>query len=544
MIAQYVRRSNRLLAIGIVAGLVIVIGAFVFFKGDRFPVVTVVTAPEGIKSLKIDKVEFLENGELQVMQAVLKKSNGTTYSGSTSGRAEFGSSDRGLTKTFPWGTVAISYTVSGNFLDLAITATNTSSSETIQGLWCQPLVLRFPDRLKEYDGSIPLLVNNVGQPGVISVSYGSGTLAVVSEDIDKQLMVGLPWSLNRPQSTIFPLTINTGRVDSYPDSYPYINRPIPPGGKDQFHVTLRFGSAKMSETKLAGDMYKKFGATFPSQVHWADHRPIGAISLASTAQDWTRNPRGWFGEADSDYITPSGRGKLRERVLSTVDAAIEIMRQMGAQGGITWDLEGQQFSRTTGYIGDPRALGLIAPEMDEIADEYFERFRRANMRSGILVRPQSFSLSEDKKSLDQSAVDDPAQSLIDKIAYAKKRWGVTLIYIDANVNAKDPNPMDAAVIQKVAAAFPDCLLIPEHSTLRYYAYSVPYKELRQGFVSTTAIVRQSYPDAFTAIYTPDGPLDLYHDDLAAGIKRGDTVIYRTWYADPQNEKIKSLYVKR
>jgi hypothetical protein len=540
---QFVKPNKRYLALGTFAAVAVVGSGALLLRAGKLPSVTMVLAPEGVKSLKVDNVEFLENGELQVSQAILKKPDGETYLGSTSGRAEFDAAQQRLTKTFPWGKVKINYAASENHATFTITTANTSDSETIQGLWFQPIVLRFPEKLKEYDGTIPLLVHNVGQPGVITVSYGSGTLAVVSEDIDQQLMVGFPWALNRPESTIFPLTVNTDRVKSYPDSYPYINRPIAPGGTDQYRVTLRFGTAKMTEAKLAGDIYKKFSQTFPAQLRWTDHRPIGAVSLASVAQEWPHNPRGWFGDTNSDYVTPAGRAKLRERILSTADGAIEIMRQMDAQGAVTWDLEGQQFSHAIGYVGDPRMLSAIAPEMDEIADEYIERFHRAGLRTGLLIRPQAFKLSDDKKTGTQDATADPAQLLIDKIAYAKKRWGVSLIYIDSNINPKDPNPIDTAIIQKVAATFPDCLLIPEHSTLRYYAYSAPYKELRLGFVSTPEMVRETYPDAFTSIYTADGPLDLYHDDLAAAVKHGDSVIYRTWYADPQNEKIKTLYVK-
>src|SRR5436305_14085156 len=105
--------------------------------------------------------------------------------------------------------------------------------------------------------------------------------------------------------------------------------------------------------------------------------------------------------------------------------------------------------------------------MDYVVDEYFERFRAAGLRSGIGLRPQQFQLTADKRSATQTPMPDPTDLLIQKIAYAKKRWGVTLIYLDSNVNPSDPNPIDASIVQTVAAAFPDCLLIPERSNLRY-----------------------------------------------------------------------------
>jgi hypothetical protein len=211
---------------------------------------------------------------------------------------------------------------------------------------------------------------------------------------------------------------------------------------------------------------------------------------------------------------------------------------------ILWDLEGQQLPGTTS-AGDPRAIDELAPEMAGVADEYFARFRAAGLRTGIRIRPQMPILSAsgevNQDLAKQELGTDPGQTLIDEIGYAKKRWGVSLIFIDSNVNVTDPNPLDASIIQKVAAAFPDCLLIPEHSNLRYYAYSMPYKELRQGVVSTPDSVRQVYPNAATLIYTADGPLDLYRDNLKAAVKGGDILLYRTWFRDAQNEKVKALY---
>ncbi len=118
-----------------------------------------------------------------------------------------------------------------------------------------------------------------------------------------------------------------------------------------------------------------------------------------------------------------------------------------------------------------------------------------------------------------------------------------MVYMpDSNVNGKDPNPLDVSIIQKVARRLsPDTLLIPEHYNLRYYAYSAPFVELRRGITTTPETVRDVYPKAFSLIYTADGPLDLYKDGLKTAVKQGDSLIYRTWFPDPQNEKVKATY---
>jgi len=528
-----------LLGIGVVA--VVGVGSTVLLKSNAPREVTIVNGSNGLGSLKVDNVEFLQNGDFRLDDILLRKPNGETYPGSTSGTALFDQGRRELSVTYPWGEVHVGYAVAGNKLTLTIRTVNSSESDTIQGVRYTPLALKFPDKVKEYDGSIPLLAHNIGQVAVVKLSYGSGSMVIAAEDVEKPLMVGLPWAFNKPTNTEFPLSVHTDRVSSYPDSYPTIVRPIAPKSSDEFVVSLRFGRANATEASLAGDVDKKFTTVFPSTLNWTDRRPIGAIFLATDPQGWSNNPRGWFNDANLNITTPAGHAQFRQHLLALADASIGVMRNMNAQGAITWDIEGQEFRHATTYIGDPRIVDTTAPEMADVADEYFARFRNAGFRTGVCVRPQLLKLSADKKTANQMPVDDPTQLLIDKIAYAKKRWGVTLIYVDSNVNEMDHNALDPSIIQKVSAAFPDCLLIPEHSTLRYYAYSAPFFELRHGVTTTPESTRDVYPKAFSLIYTADGPLDLYKEGLKAAVKRGDILLYRTWYPDPQNEKVKAIF---
>jgi hypothetical protein len=512
----------------------------VLIKAGKAPQVKIAMNATGLTSLMSDNVEVLDSGEFRVEQVLIKKPDGTTYPGSPYGTTSCDPGSQEITKTYPWGTVKLAYAAKDNRLTLTLATTNTSDTEAIQGVRFVPLTFRFPEKLKEYDGITPLLAHNIGQVAAVKVSYGSSVLAIAAEDMDKPLMLGFPWANNRPASTIFPLNVNTDRVESFPDSLPTIHRPIPPKSTDSYTITLRFGRSNAKDIALLGDVYKKFADTFPAQLNWTDRRPIGAIVLATNSKDWPRNPRGWFGDAHLNTTTVSEWPQFRQRILNMADGAIAIMRDMNAQGAITWDVEGEEYG-SANYICDPRQVDTLAPEMAGVADEYFARFRSAGLRAGVCVRPQQVVVAPDKKSATQIPVADPAALLIEKISYAKKRWGVTLFYVYSNSNAQDPNPMDASIFQTVAAAFPDCLLIPERATLRYYAYTAPAGELRQGVVSTPNAVRDVYPQAFSLIYTADGPLDLYRTNLLAAIKHGDTMMYRTWYPDPQNDKVKSLY---
>jgi hypothetical protein len=524
----------------ITAAVAVLLTLFLVLRAKPKFVVSMALQNNGMKSFKCNDIELLENGEFQVGSVTLRRPNGTTYAGSTDGPVSLDTEHSEVTKVLAWGTVKVVYAVNANRLSLSITTSNSSEVDTIQGLLYQPLTLRFQSAPKEYDGVTPLLMHSVGDVAVVRISYGSRSVAVVNDDVDKPLMLGFPYASNRPKNTTFPLTVHTDRVATYPDSYPVINRPIPPHGTDVYHISLRFGADSATELELAGDAYKRFGEAFPSQLNWPDRRPIGVVFLAADLPRKDDNAAGWLADPELHVTTPSGHAELRQRILSRADDSIAIMKDMNAQGLVTWDIEGQAYLHSVSYVCDPRMVNELAPEMAGIIDEYFAKIRNAGFRIGVCVKPQQVTVSPDRKSATQVAPEDPAQALIDKIGYAKKRWGITLAYIDSNTNLKDSNPTDAAIMQKVAAAFPDVLLIPEHSNLRYHSFSAPFRELRQGYVSTPPAVHAAYPKAFTVIYTADGPLDMYHKLLQAAVTRGDDLMYRTWYADPQNEKVKSL----
>lgn len=513
--------------------------ALVLLLAARQPQVKITVTNNGLQSAKVGGVEVLDSAAFEITQIVLRQPGGQTSFGETFGKDVIDVSKKELTRTLPWGQIKVSYAAEKNQLTFTVTTTNASDTDTIQGLWYQLARFKFPSKLKEYDGSTPLLADNMGQVAFVKASFDGGTIGIVTEDFEKPLIAGFPWALDRPKNMVFPLSVNTDRVKMYPDSYPTIHRPIPPRSSDQFKVSVRFGRPGSTDEVLAGDAYKRFGAMFPKQLNWTDRRPIGAIVLSTNMPEESTNPRRWFGDSHLNVTTPTGKAEFRQRLLAQADGSISIMHEMNAQGMIVWDLEGQQ-SPGTVSVSDPRAINEVAPEMAAAADEYFARFRAAGLRTGIRIRPEVPNPPA-AGEIEQDSGAGPGQNLIDEIAYAKKRWGVSLIFIDSNVNATDPNPLDAAIIQKIAAAFPDCLLIPEHSNLRYYAYSMPYKELRQGVVSTPDLVRQVYPNASTLIYTADGPLDLYHDSLKAAVKSGDIMLYRTWFRDVQNEKVKALY---
>jgi len=386
----------------------------------------------------------------------------------------------------------------------------------------------------------PMLADNIGGPTVMSMSYGSGVMVLANEDPAKPLSTGFPWSWDNPTNSFFPLRVNTNHDSMYPSFFPTINRPIAPGSSDQYQISLRFGPPGSTVNTLAPDVYTKFGQAFPQVLNWPDKRPVGALFLATSATGWATNPRGWFLDPSVNVTTPAGIAAFQARVLAYADTSIAYLKSMNAQGMVTWDIEGEQFPHATTYACDPRQLAKLAPEMDGVADAYFKKFRDAGFRVGVCIRPQDLVVDSTLTNAVQNDVADPASLMIAKMQYAQQRWGATIFYVDSNGGPNDP--MDPAIFQRVAAAFPNSVIFPEHHNLKYYAYTAPGIGLRDGYALTDASVKTVYPNAFSFVYTADGPITQRYNDLVTGVKQGDVLVYRSWFDDqPANSQIKAIY---
>ena len=490
----------------------------------------------GLASLKFNGSELLASGALRVNRITFKDGAGETYAANLDAAVTVDAAAGEIRNTYSWGTVSALYQIRGNRLDIALTVTNRGSS-AIQGVFLEPLELRLPAKPAEYDNVTPIMVYDPGEPGVLALTTATTTVVLGYDDPGKPIVAGFPWANDRPVSTVFPFRINTDREPGYPNSYPTVNRPIAPDSSDQYRFSLRFGGPGSTVDSLASDVRTNFAARFPATLRWTDKRPIGQLVLATSVAGYPTNPRGWLLDRTIDTTTPAGVAAFRNRILAWATESVAILTQLNAQGMITWDIEGEQYPHPTTYLCDPGALPWAAPEMDAIADEYFRTFTNAGLRVGICIRPQTLVFTSEGVSQQESS--DPAQVMLDKIAYAKARWGATLFYVDSN---GDPNlPLDADIIERVTAAHPDVLIIPEHENTRYYASTAPYRELRQDRVSTPDHVRLVYPTAFGVTYVADGDVSRYFDGLVAAVRGGDALMTRAWFSDPANTEVQRIY---
>ncbi|MEO7719181.1 MAG: PA14 domain-containing protein [Capsulimonas sp.] len=502
---------------------------------------------QGIATLAYNGVTLADtnaNGQdaFTVYEYERKAANGTVtdkYSWDGGYTTSWNSTTKTLTLTYDWGTVKCVYTQpTSTRLNMSVTVTNTTAGDTINGVNVFPLYVRFPNYPVGYDANTPHVGYTSDGPNVQVADYGTGSLALSSDDVTKNLYSGF--------YTISPDTANYKRYEIWtgtmprpnqPPNYPVFNRPIAHGASDTFNVSLRFGATGSTGVALAPDVYSNFRASWPSQVTWPDHRSIGAIFLATSQTHPVTNPRGWFlNDPYVDITTPAGVSNLQQRLLQVADNSIPILQSMNSQGVIIWDVEGQEFSHPISYVGDPTQLSVRAPEMDSIADAFFQKFRTAGLRVGVCVRPQQLVTSP---SPQQNEVANPATQIINKINYAKQRWGCSIFYVDSNGDTNAP--YDASIFKQVADAEPGVLIIPEHANPKYYAYTVPYGALTNGATGDPLAAIWTYPTAFSAIYTADGDLTGQHGALVNSVKRGDMLMYRGWWSDPQNSQVQSIY---
>lgn len=389
-----------------------------------------------------------------------------------------------LTWRYDWGAVSCKYIDSSDRLNLRLTVTNTTTGDRIDGVDIFPFAMRFPNTPAGFAPDIPQTAFNSDGPTVITADYGQGVAALCNFDVVQPLYCGFfTLAGDTAKYKRYAVWVGSTPLSYQPGNYPKFNRPIAPGKSDTFSLSLRFGPPGTSSQTLAGDIYKSYTQLNPAELNWPDRRAIGYAMLSSTVPHPAggKNERGWFSDDPNvDVTTESGRERFRAELMTYADVCIQCLKDMNAQGVITWDIEGQQYPHATSYVGDPTMLAQVAPEMEPVADEYFKKFRDAGLRVGVCIRPQQLVVNG--QSARQEEVADPVAQLNRKIAYAKKRWDCTLFYVDSN---GDPNsPYDAHIFKKVAEANPTCLIIPEHQNTLYYAYTAPVDQLDQGVATT------------------------------------------------------------
>ena len=513
-----------------------------------------VVGAHGLDSLSFNGQSLLvspESGELQPQKSVFRAVLDALVPRSSPRVATPDKKADTVDLSYPWGRISCAYGKQDDRLTMRLEVSNTSS-EPLNEFSLRLMELNFPSiphggtleagmfgfgfkgpewRLHEGPLSMPSVADPRFVVPIIQMDYGTGALTFCSDDVD--CAVDVPQSTNFPARTSYPFIVTC--------------RDIKSGTTRVFNVSLRFGPADAGVQDLSGDVLERYAGMYPFQVDWKDRRPIGAIFLAGPQINVPSNPRRWimnFGEID--VTNDKGKAAFRAALLKMADNSVQVLKDTGAQGMITWDPEGEEFGGEC-YYGNPRLVPTLAPEMEfkndgakSAIDEYFERFRAAGLKVGVCIRPQQIAMV-DGKPVHWTAEDEhAAQILRERIAYAKQRWGCTLFYVDSTATVS--GAINPDVFKAVADAYPDVLLIPENESMRYFAYSAPLNSyMHHKITSTPAGARLVYPKAFSVLMAPEGDRPEDHDALVTAVRRGDILLFNGWYAGNEADKIKKLY---
>lgn len=471
------------------------------------------------------------------------------------------------TYTYPWGSIRVQYQQHGDALDLIVTTENSATSGVIfDGAALYPLALHFPELPAGFgNATYPQLAYNTTGPSVTTATYGKAQVVAVSPDAGKPLYTGFFPTDNGTAYTAFL----SGTVpDGLATFQPHNERPLRPGQTDRYRLSLRFASAGTPIYALAADAYSNWTRAYPMALHWTDRKPVGTVFLASSPQGdphhaagFPSNPRRYFSDsspAGVDINTPAGLAAFQRRVLEQAAKNVEDLKLLGAQGVITWDIEGEQFPQDTSYACAPDAVAQLSPEMESVIsakdspyagtkldDAYFKIMHSAGLRVGVCVRPQHFTMHPDGTAEQVFLPDNQvAAELTRKIRFAHDRWGATLFYLDSTVDA-NRGVLPAAIFAEVAHEFPDSLLIPEESTPLYYAYTAPFKSfIYHAETGTDPEIQHLYPDAFSAVLVNNvAPEKLAAAalQLEQSIVHGDIIMGQVNYREPNNAAIAALY---
>jgi len=478
--------------------------------------------------------------------------------GANGKKAEWSAAERVLTWTWDWGSVACRFDVplDKNEVRMRITVANESALD-LHEINVYPLGLKFPQLPSGFGApNYPQFRNNLDGPAVLEADYGSGLMVLADEDA-KPLYVGLSPS---GQANHYQIQVGTANDSSegYLAKAVPVNRTILAGKTEQFSIVLRFGPPGTKSRDIAKDVLKNYGQAWPQILKWDDRRPIGELFMTnpttSPISGESPNPRNYTVAKGIDIRTPEGVANFRKSVLAYAENSVRILKSMTAQGAIVWDIEGQQFPQPdTSYVGDPRQLAKLSPEMDGVADAFFKTFTDAGLKCGVTIRPQRLDSSSSTPVQKDVAGAQQAASLIEKMSYARKRWGCTIFYVDS-----DGGPLDAtapAVFAEVQKALPDILVIPENIWPKDHAYTAPLASFTAPYkpLHTPADVQAIWPHAFTVTYVGDAPNgDLKNNpknpgqwaEFVRAVRSGDILSFRAWFDDSVlNRQVREIYAE-
>lgn len=464
--------------------------------------------------------------------------------------ASWDNASRTISLKHDWGTTSCRYELIKDTLFLSVLLKNEGKNgKLLKGVSVSLLTLNFPESPANFQPDMVYAGNHITAPAIVKADLKDFSVTIESTDVGRKAYVGM---IRVGKTNAYRLWLGTSPFNGMKgfDERAYID--LKPGESIRTKIALKFTRPGVPLEKLANATLNSYRKVNPLKFSWTDRRPIGALFLSSYGRSKVadHNARNWtFTQDGKDQSKAAFKSEFRTRLMAYADRSISILKEMGAQGAIVWDLEGQEFEHPLSYIGDPEQLAWLAPEMNDFADEFFKKYRNAGLKIGVCIRPDSIIARPAKNSIARISVKNPAATLIRKIQYCKRRWGTTLFYIDSNFDSAG-NAMSSAILEEVLLKCPDVLLIPELQNFDYYRYSAPYEHLRGGTNGMNEIVKYLYPSSFMVLNVAEGlPKNVPEHKLVEKIKAiyrdGNIVLFRAWYNDsPTNQILKKAIVEK
>lgn len=486
----------------------------------------------------------------------------------------FDAAKQRLVQRFAWGEIGVDYRVEGHVLHFDVHVDNRSD-DVIELVALDLIRLKLPGKV-EHDKAH----HNLGAPTALRATHDGGQVILANDQPTGALH--LQWDGGKEGHAV---RVRAGHPSGGQEVFDGVwnVRPIDAGKSDRYRISLRFGGPDADPVALAQDVYDRYREAFPPVLDWRDRRPIGSLFLAGGGQRTEANPRGWGHgyPKDLDVSTPEGRETLRERLLILADRVVKNARGLGLQGVIVWDMEGAQYPHPTTYIGEPRVLKHIAPEMDVVVDDFYARLREGGIRYGMTLRPTLIRPRDaEGKHIDDwenrhdvhhrnwvqttdvdawkglgitaEEAQSPLARLDHKIQYAKQRWGATVFYVDTPYvwRPRDRSKekwawaskvLNADVFTELAKRHPDVLIIPEHGHYpRYWAAVAPYYQLGYSPWVTPPAIRATYPEGFVVQnISNDKKVVLENPEpFKQGLIKGDTFLVHSWWGGQKDVTVK------
>ena len=553
---------------------------------------TVDFSDKGLVSLKAGAVELLDEGRPTVSSVTLEGRGEDGISGRAKVvyeqaplepvKSSFDAAGKVARLDYSWGSVSFAYRLLTDRLGIAVTVSNTGD-KAIASFSVRPLSLRFPATPDGWDKPSWRVERSLDNVVAIPAVFGPHKLLACLDTVAPPLAFGF----GKPQDDekrVYKIELNGGVPAADPKTTTLIQplglARIEPGQSRTFACSLRFAAAGTPVREMTGDLHAAFREAYPPLNTWTNRGPIGMLMLACGAKS-AKNPRGWFKKPDMDVATPEGQAAFRKELMAYADRAVASMKAFNAQGGIVWNIEGEENPHPITYIGDPRMLPVLAPEMDAVADDFFAKFREAGLRTGVTLRPTQVYYNAEKKAWahgtgshmpDRNPLKDDFSALVPagvqaweffpvverlcrKIEYARKRWGCTIFYIDTNGLFAPVGEdrkfqwalLSGPMLRAIRERHPDVLLIPELPGgdgafhLTNWGYGAQYMELDLKGYGTPEKVLDVYPGAFSVVNIADGPIEENRAALVKAVRAGDILMTRGWFGDHRNAIVKGIY---